>query len=87
MEEEDFPYPSPFFLQTANNTNPNLQKQPKTKLIKMQSQAFFFYHTTKNHTYNSPNIQIKEQILHHFTVKILQIRLLPKLRNNPKNID
>jgi hypothetical protein len=34
MEEEDFPFPNPFFLQTANNTNPKQQKQPKTSFSK-----------------------------------------------------
>jgi len=34
MEEEDFPYPNPFFLQTANNTNPKQQKQPKPSFSK-----------------------------------------------------
>jgi hypothetical protein len=34
MEEEDFPYPTPFFLQTANNTNPKQQKQPKPSISK-----------------------------------------------------
>jgi hypothetical protein len=34
MEEEDFPYPKPFFLQTANNTNPKQQKQPKPSFSK-----------------------------------------------------
>jgi hypothetical protein len=34
MEEEDFPYPTPFFLQSANNPNPKQQKQPKTSISK-----------------------------------------------------
>jgi len=34
MEEEDLPFQNPFFLQTANNTNPKQQKQPKTNLSK-----------------------------------------------------
>jgi hypothetical protein len=34
MEEEDFPYPTPFFLQTANNPNPKQQKQPKPSISK-----------------------------------------------------
>jgi hypothetical protein len=34
MEEEDFPYPSLFFLQTANNTSPKHQKQIKPSFSK-----------------------------------------------------
>ena len=34
MEEEDFPYPSPFFLQSANISNPKHQKQPKPSFSK-----------------------------------------------------
>ena len=34
MEEEDFPYPTPFFLQTANNPTPKQQKQPKPSTSK-----------------------------------------------------
>jgi hypothetical protein len=34
MEEEDFPFQPPFFLQTANNPNPKQQKQPKTQTSK-----------------------------------------------------
>jgi len=34
MEEEDLPFQSPFFLQTANNTNPKRQKQPKPQTSK-----------------------------------------------------
>jgi hypothetical protein len=34
MEEEDLPFQNPFFLQTANNTNPKQQKQPKPQISK-----------------------------------------------------
>jgi hypothetical protein len=34
MEEEDLPFQTPFFLQTANNSNPKQQKQPKTSISK-----------------------------------------------------
>jgi len=34
MEEEDLPFQTPFFLQTANNTNPKQQKQPKPQTSK-----------------------------------------------------
>jgi len=69
MEEEDFPYPKPFFLQSANISNPTQQKQLKPSFFKMQSQPFFFYHTNKFHTYPSSNIQLSEQVIHHLTLK------------------
>jgi hypothetical protein len=34
MEEEDLPFQTPFFLQSANNTNPKQQKQPKLSISK-----------------------------------------------------
>jgi hypothetical protein len=34
MEEEDLPFQTPFFLQTANKPSPKNQKQPKTSLTK-----------------------------------------------------
>jgi len=34
MKEEDFSFPNPFFLQSANNPNPKQQKQPKTSISK-----------------------------------------------------
>ena len=34
MEEEDLSFQNPFFLQTANNTNPKQQKQPKASFSK-----------------------------------------------------
>jgi hypothetical protein len=34
MEEEDLSFQTPFFLQTANNTNPKRQKQPKASFSK-----------------------------------------------------
>jgi hypothetical protein len=34
MEEEDFPFPTFIFLQSANNTNPKQQKQPKASFSK-----------------------------------------------------
>ena len=34
MEEEDLSFQNPFFLQTANNTNPKQQKQPKPQISK-----------------------------------------------------
>jgi hypothetical protein len=34
MEEENLPFQTPFFLQTANNTNPKQQKQPKPQTSK-----------------------------------------------------
>ena len=85
--EEDFHCPSPLYLQSANTQTPICKSNPKPNLSKCNRRPSSSITQQKNHTYNSPNIQIKEQILHHFTVKILQIRLLPKLRNNPKNID
>jgi len=41
MEEEDFPCPNPFFLQTANNTNPKQQKQPKPSFSKFNCTPSF----------------------------------------------
>jgi hypothetical protein len=34
MEEEDLPFQTPFFLQSANNPNPKQHKQPKTSISK-----------------------------------------------------
>jgi len=34
MEEEDLPFQTPFFLQSANKSSPKNQKQPKPSLTK-----------------------------------------------------
>jgi len=45
MEEEDLPFQTPFFLQSATQTKPKKSKATQTKLNEMQLQPFFFYHT------------------------------------------
>jgi hypothetical protein len=58
MEEEDLPFQTPFFLQSANNTNPKQQKQPKTSISKCNCNPSSSITQQKNCThkpYKHPN--------------------------------
>jgi hypothetical protein len=61
MEEEDLPFQTPFFLQSANNPNPKQQKQPKPSISKCICNPSSSITQQKNpHTYPSkhPNLEI-----------------------------
>ena len=77
MEEEDLSFQNPFFLQTANNTNPKQQKQPKPNTSKCNCNPSSSI-TQQKITHTKPtNIQIPGQILHHLMLKTLQLQPCP----------
>jgi hypothetical protein len=60
MEEEDFPFQTPFFLQSANNPNPKQQKQPKTSISKCNCSPSSITQQKKIHTislYKHPTLR------------------------------
>ena len=58
MEEEDFPFPKPFFLQSANNPNPKQQKQPKPSFSKCNCNPSSSI-TQKNHTQTLKHLNLQ----------------------------
>jgi hypothetical protein len=78
MEEEDLPFRTLFFLQSANNTNPKQQKQPKASFSICNCNPSSSITQQKLYTHIPSNIQLSQQIIHHLMLKIPQLQLLPK---------
>jgi hypothetical protein len=95
MEEEDFPYPTPFFLQTANISNPKRLKQPKPQISKCNYNpsssitqqilcllpSWRFYNGAKNNEFKIKSSWITFFALNYLTWNYLSAKKVPVLKN------